>query len=447
MNRIDEDRPHLRRATATAIQLAVLAAWVVLCARFIAPFFFLVVWGAVLATAVWPLVRRIAPGRPKVGAAVFVVVALTLILLPSWILLEAVVTSIVNTGKQIAHGDFKLPPPNEHVLAWPLVGKRLFDGWTHAVETPSAVIEQFIPQLRAAGRWLMESAGHLLSGILQSALAVILAGLFLANAAACQRAMILVAEKLLPSRGANFIALSGATVRSVAQGVIGIACLQAILAAIGLFLVGVPAAGVWSALVLMLAVMQLPPLLVLGPITAYLFMSSSYGTSSAVAFLIWSVVVSASDGFLKPFVLGRGVGVPSLVILIGAIGGMITDGIVGLFVGAVVLAVGYKLAEAWVADDNDNEHPLAAPAPSASQEEPAERPSSDLRPTLETIPSPVGKSLAAFCPRSTGLPPTIGSGSRSTCWPVSPRRPSSFPRPWRTPPSRGCRCKSVCIPR
>jgi predicted PurR-regulated permease PerM len=142
-------------------------------------------------------------------------------------------------------------------------------------------------------------------------------------------------------------------VRSVAQGVIGIALLQALLAAMGLFLAGVPAAGLWSGLVLMLAVMQLPPLLVLGPVAVYVFTARS--TPTAVAFLIWSLAVSASDGFLKPLLLGRGVGVPTLVILIGAIGGMITDGIVGLFVGAVVLAVGYKLSAAWASGDEGAE--------------------------------------------------------------------------------------------
>jgi predicted PurR-regulated permease PerM len=345
----EDDRLFIRRTSGAAIQLAVLAAWVMLSARFIAPFFFLVIWGAVLATAVWPLVRRAAPEHPKRGAFVFALLALALILVPSWLLFEAVATSIVETGRRLAQGDFSLPPPNERLLQWPVVGKRLYDGWQHAVETPAETVERFVPQLRAAGRWLMQSAGHVMSGILESALAVILAALFIGNAAACQRGLTAVAEKLLPGRGAHMIALSGATVRSVAQGVIGIAVLQALLAAMGLFLAGVPAAGLWSGLVLMLAVMQLPPLLVLGPVTAYVFMARS--TPTAVAFLIWSILVSASDGFLKPLVLGRGVGVPTLVILIGAIGGMITDGIVGLFVGAVVLAVGYKLAAAWVSDD------------------------------------------------------------------------------------------------
>jgi predicted PurR-regulated permease PerM len=373
----DEDRLFIRRTGAAAIQLAVLAAWVTLSARFIAPFFFLVIWAAVLATAAWPLVHRAAPEHPKRGAFVFALLALALILVPSWLLFEAFVTSIVETGRRLAQGDFSLPPPNQRLLEWPVVGKRLYDAWQHAVETPADTVERFIPQLRAAGRWLMQSAGHVLSGIVQSALAVILAALFIANAAACQRGLTLVAEKLLPGRGVYMIELSGATVRSVAQGVIGIAVLQALLAAMGLFLAGVPAAGLWSGLVLMLAVMQLPPLLILGPVAVYVFMARS--TSTAVAFLIWSLLVSVSDGFLKPLVLGRGVGVPTLVILIGAIGGMITDGIVGLFVGAVVLAVGYKLAAAWVSNDDETESTAQLAAPGAAPAVPSALPDPKAR--------------------------------------------------------------------
>jgi predicted PurR-regulated permease PerM len=346
-----EDRALVRRVTAASIPLAVLVAWVVLCARFIAPFFFPVIWGAVLATAVWPLTRRAFPGSPKRGAIAFVLLALVVILVPSWFLFEAVANSLVELGRGIAQGDVKLPPPNERVLGWPLIGKRVFAGWQRAAETPAAVVEQFLPQLRMVGRALMQSAGKLLSGILESLLAAGLAGLFLANAEACTRGLKQVAEKLLPGRGTQFTLLAGATVRSVAQGVIGIAVMQGLLAAIGLYMASVPAAGLWAGLVLMLAVMQLPPLLVLGPVAVYVFTARS--TSTASAFLVWSIVVSASDGFLKPLVLGRGVGVPALVILIGAIGGMITDGIVGLFVGAVVLAVGYQLAAAWISDEDE----------------------------------------------------------------------------------------------
>jgi predicted PurR-regulated permease PerM len=134
--------------------------------------------------------------------------------------------------------------------------------------------------------------------------------------------------------------------------VLGIALLQSLLAAAGLIVAGVPAAGLWSALVLALAVMQMPPLVVLAPAAVWVF--SAQGSFSGALFLIWSVAVSASDGFLKPFVLGRGVGVPTLVILLGAIGGVLSNGIVGLFVGAVVLAIGYELGGAWLAEGNQN---------------------------------------------------------------------------------------------
>jgi predicted PurR-regulated permease PerM len=190
----------------------------------------------------------------------------------------------------------------------------------------------------------MESMGDLLGALVQSLVASIVAAIFLANADTCTRAVARVIEKLLPERGEQFTTLAGATVRSVAQGVIGIAVLQSLLAAVGLVFADVPAAGVWAVLVLVLAVMQLPPLLVLGPAAVYVF--STHSTTTFVAFLLWSTLVSVSDGFLKPFVLGRGVGVPTLVILMGAIGGMISDGIVGLFVGSVVLTVGYKVAAA-----------------------------------------------------------------------------------------------------
>jgi predicted PurR-regulated permease PerM len=140
-------------------------------------------------------------------------------------------------------------------------------------------------------------------------------------------------------------------VRSVAQGVVGIAVIQALLAGMGLLAIGMPAAGLWALLVLILAVVQLPPLLVLGPIIVYVF--SYADTLPAIIFTVWSLLVSASDGILKPMLLGRGVAVPMLVILIGAIGGMLLSGIIGLFVGAVILALGYKLFIAWLHEDVD----------------------------------------------------------------------------------------------
>ena len=137
--------------------------------------------------------------------------------------------------------------------------------------------------------------------------------------------------------------------RSVAQGVLGVALIQSLLAGIGMLVVGVPAAGFWALLVLILAVIQLPPALILLPVAVYVFGQTS--TAVAVAFLIYALVVSASDAFLKPMFLGRGMETPMLVILIGAIGGMMTSGIIGLFVGAVILALCYELFMVWLRND------------------------------------------------------------------------------------------------
>jgi predicted PurR-regulated permease PerM len=141
------------------------------------------------------------------------------------------------------------------------------------------------------------------------------------------------------------------TIRSVFQGVLGIAVIQAALAAIGFLFIGVPGAMVWALLVMILAVMQLPPLLVIAPVIVWAFATQS--TTAAVIFLVYGGFVSISDTFLKPLLLGRGVDVPMLVILLGAIGGMIMSGIIGLFVGAVVLAVAYQLMMAWLEQDAD----------------------------------------------------------------------------------------------
>ena len=151
---------------------------------------------------------------------------------------------------------------------------------------------------------------------------------------------------LFRSSGKDYADLSKATIRSVAQGVLGVAIIQSVLSALGMMVMGVPAWGVWTLLILMLAIAQLPPILILGFVSAYVF--SVAETTPAVIFLIYCLIVSSSDAFLKPLFLGRGMEIPMLVILLGAIGGMLMSGIIGLFVGAIILALGYQLFMAWL---------------------------------------------------------------------------------------------------
>ena len=142
------------------------------------------------------------------------------------------------------------------------------------------------------------------------------------------------------------------TIRSVAKGVLGVAIIQALLSGVGLAIMGVPAPGLWAGAVLILAIIQLPPLIVLGPIAFWVF--SIADPVPATIFAVYAFIVSISDAFLKPMFLGRGMEIPMLVILLGAIGGAILSGIIGLFVGAVVLALGYEILKAWMATDELN---------------------------------------------------------------------------------------------
>ena len=202
----------------------------------------------------------------------------------------------------------------------------------------------------------MAFAGHSVATVFLFVFSVIVAGVLLMTASGSYVVASKIAESLVGvDYGKSLTDLSVGTVRSVAKGVLGVAMIQAVLSAIGLLVAGVPGAGIWAGAVLVLAIIQLPPLLVLGPIALWYF--SVAEPFAALVFLVFAIVVSVSDAFLKPLLLGRGVEIPMLVILIGAIGGAITMGIVGLFVGAVILALGYKLLLAWIMGEDAQTEP------------------------------------------------------------------------------------------
>jgi len=348
----------LSRVTAATIRVVLLGGWIAWCLQIVLPFLVPILWGAIIATAVYPLTIRVSRRRPALGAAVFGAVALAVIVVPSYLFFDSVAGFVVRVGRQWAQGQLKLPPPRADVANWPLVGKRIYATWTTAMNAPASVVEGHLPQLREVGRWLAQSLGGLTVGILQSLFAVAVAVAFLMKAEESQRALSPVAERFAPRRGQHLLELASSTVRAVAKGVLGVAAVQAALAWAGMAVAGVPAPGAWALLVLICAVAQLPTVIVLGPMTVYVFASSS--ASVAIPFAGWCVFVGVIDNVLKPILLGRGAGVPTLVIVIGAIGGMISSGIIGLFVGAVVLAVGYELFAAWVKGSEGEPHPFVA---------------------------------------------------------------------------------------
>ena len=240
------------------------------------------------------------------------------------------------------------PPPPESIGSWPLIGEPLERFWRLASVNVDAALAEITPQIAAFGRWLLSTVAELGLGVLQFILAIIIAGVFLANAQGGGHAARAIAMRFAGERGADYADLGQATVRSVARGILGVAVIQSLLAGLGFLAVGVPAAGLLALVCLLLAVVQIGPAVVLIGTVIYVF--STADTFTAVIFLIWSIFVGLIDNVLKPVLLGRGVKVPMVVIFVGAIGGFLASGIIGLFVGAVVLALSFTLFKAWLTE-------------------------------------------------------------------------------------------------
>ena len=335
-----------------AIRLTVIAVLVVWCFRIFQPFIMPMAWGIIIAVALEPLFGKLvglAGGRRGLTALLFTLVVLVLVIVPTYQIADSAVRSGIHVAQDLDAGRIRIPPPSESVKAWPVVGDRAYTAWNTAATNMSLAVEQYQPQLQAVAAWLLTRVGGLAGAILHTIIALIIAGFMLTFAEGGERSARSVAKRLGGAQAEGMVGLTTSTIRSVAQGVLGVAVVQSAAAALGMMLADVPAWGLWTILVLILAVIQLPPLLVLLPIGIWYFTATD-STVVAVVFLVWCLIVSGSDTFLKPLFLGRGVDIPMPVILFGAIGGLILHGIIGLFVGAVVLAIGYQLFKAWMAE-------------------------------------------------------------------------------------------------
>jgi len=347
------DQKFLANAMASFIQILAVLVMLYWCFRIVSPFVHIVVWGLIISVAVYPahvaLTARLG-GREKSSATIIVLIGLAIIVVPTYLFTDSTIGALQHVATNLEQGTAKVPPPDASVAEWPVIGERVHAIWSAAATNLDATLTRFQPQLQSAGKKGMELAGQSLGTVFQFIASVIIAGVLLMSASGGYKTARNISASLVgTSRGTEFTELSILTVRSVAKGVLGVAFIQAFASAIGLAVAGIPAAGLWAVVVLILAIIQLPPLIVLGPIAIWFF--SVADTVPAVAFLVFAIVVSASDAFLKPLLLGRGVNTPMLVILIGAIGGAIAEGILGLFTGAVILALGYEVFAAWMAPD------------------------------------------------------------------------------------------------
>jgi predicted PurR-regulated permease PerM len=330
----------------------------VLCYIVFAPFLTLMAWALILAVTLYPLQRALARrigGRQGLAATIVVLSGCLLIVAPTALLMDSFGGSIHGLVSAVQQNTLQVPAPREGVREWPLVGPRIYEAWSQAHTDLPGLVESMQPKIGELARKALSIVANIGLGMLQFLASFIVAGILMAYGEAGARSSRAIFERVIGhERGDAFARLSTATVRAVAQGVIGIAFVQAILVGLALLVAHIPWAGVLAAITLVLSVAQVPALIVTLPAIGYIWSSGHYSHGPAIAYTIMLLVAGTADNVLKPLMLGRGVDAPMPVILLGALGGMATGGILGMFVGATILALGYQIFMIWVATNPDS---------------------------------------------------------------------------------------------
>lgn len=338
------------------IRFGLILFLVVNCYQIFRPFIGLMLWSIILAVALYPVHSAMARkmGGKQGRAAVALVLGILLsVLVPTTLLAISFADSTTEFVKNVREGAFQVPVPPDSVAGWPVVGKKLHALWVSAHNDIGSVVARFEPKIQSVTREILSYATSAGTAVLKFMVSVVLSGVWMAYATSAHSAAVAIAKRMFgPDKGEILIRISTTTIRAVAQGVIGIACIQAVLLGAGFVLVGIPAAGILALLVLLLGIIQIPALLISLPTVIYVF-STNESTAVAVMFAVYAIVAGAVDNVLKPLMLGRGADAPMPVILLGALGGLATEGIIGLFLGSVMLALGYQLFMAWVYRENE----------------------------------------------------------------------------------------------
>jgi predicted PurR-regulated permease PerM len=352
------------------IRAGLILAMVMLCYQIFSPFLTLMVWALILAVTIYPLHQALARkigGKQGLAATLLVVVGLVLIVAPTAMLMSSLGDSVHQLVNDVQHNALKIPAPRPGVEAWPVVGKQIYDVWSKAHADLPALVQSLQPQIGELAKTALGFVASIGSGLLQFMASFIIAGFIMAFGQSGSRASRAIFERIVGNaRGSEFVSLSTATIRAVALGVIGVALIQAIIVGMALLVAGVPWAGVLAGIVLVLGIAQVPALIVTLPAIGYLWSSGDYSTAAAIAYTVVLFLSGLADNVLKPLMLGRGVDAPMPVILLGALGGMAAAGILGMFVGATLLTLGYQIFMGWVAaNPNAGQARAERDAPSA----------------------------------------------------------------------------------
>lgn len=342
------------RRDLTQIVLAVLLIAILIAGSFwiLRPFLLAIIWAAMIVVATWPVMLRV---EARLRRRVLAVIVMTGIMLLVFIVpLALAIQALVNNMDTIAGwvrslAASGLPQPPEWLQKIPVVGAGIAERWTSiAAAGKEGLIAQLTPYMADAAKWMAGAFGSVGMLGIEFLLTVLIAAILYAQGEAARDGVIRFGRRLAGDRGENVVMLAGQAIRAVALGVVVTALVQTVLAGIGLAVAGVPFAGLLTAAILLLCIAQLGPFVVLAPAVIWLFWDGQ--TVWGTVLLVWSIAVSPLDSILRPILIRKGADLPLLLIFAGVIGGLIAFGIIGLFVGPVVLAVTYTLLKDWVAD-------------------------------------------------------------------------------------------------
>jgi predicted PurR-regulated permease PerM len=337
------------------IRMALLILLLFYCFEILLPFIMPVLWAVIIAVAVFPLhqlLQKKLGGREKLSATLITLAILSFIFIPVGFFISSISETIIDFKNQAESGAIHLDQPNPIIQTWPIIGKPLYDFLQNAAGSLTGIFQKYQPEILTAAKTVM--LGIVGSGLtfFQVIFSIIISGVLLSTKGtveACHK----IFERIAGKKGAEFVTLTASTIRSVVKGVLGVAVIQAFLAGLGFFLAAVPHAGVWGLVALVLSIIQIGPGLVIIPVIIYLFTTGD--TMFASLWTAYFIVVMFSDNILKPLLLGKGAQVPMLVIFLGVLGGFFLSGFIGLFTGAIMLSIGYKLFLVWLHDQIEEE--------------------------------------------------------------------------------------------
>ena len=355
--RIDGDQEGSSRLVEFFIRAGLIVGLAWLCYQALSPFLTLAAWSIILAVTLYPVHQKLAArvgNKQWLASLIIVIVGMIVVIVPTALLMNSFADSIRGFIESVNNNTLQVPPPSEGARSVPVIGEKLYATWSQAYNDLPGLVQSLQPKLGELARVALATVAGIGTTLLLFLASFIVASIVMAYGESGANTVLAVGQRLGgPEKGAELTNLSAGTIRTVALGVLGVAAIQAILVGVVLLIAGVPGAGVLAIIALVLGIAQIPAIIVILPAIGYIWASGNYETSSAAVFTVILLLAGLADNFLKPIFLGRGVDVPMPVVLFGALGGMATAGILGMFVGATALALGYVIFMAWVKGDRD----------------------------------------------------------------------------------------------